>query len=539
MNKKINLLILAVLSMSLFMIQNQGQVFSQSEESSNSSLQPEIELNIKELDDIKEVNLVDDFGAIPNDGKDDSEAIQAALDMATKEPIRLIVPEGEYLSTGPGNIEATGIKGLQIRGDNAVFKPKNPMINPPEYYFLKLFMAEENAGVEIEGITIDGSLNPQDLFFTLEDADDMINLQLQRGIYIRGAKQVSVSDTTFQHMYGGYGLHLEDYDLVNIKNVRLDDVGGDDITDSFGMAFYLSGHTGDAVINIDNVHAIGKVSDRDPSYSAWIGVVIENGSIQSDDKDKWLIDENTTVNVTNSSFMDYETTFHVESMAGNVYFNAENIETRAKNYFISAGINGEMKSQTNKLNMEMTPWGRNELIYGLYYSEKERDDNIDGTNEFEMHNSRIRYQNVDGVDPIPVATSYGDSVVATYYNTTFQEVPAKLVTNASAHFIDSQINLYIDNQETAETLAEGPFSDSANQSVTYEGSTSVNIAGSHLQAQDHQEAITWFGPTGHKPDALETPLEAPLNNLTDEQAEWPSFKVILSGIYSTYYGKYF
>src|SRR5699024_161470 len=157
---------------------------NQAEEEESTGLVPEIDLNITELDDIKEVNLVEDLGAVANDGKDDSEAFQTALDMATEEPIRLVIPEGEYLSQGEGNIEAAGIKGLQIRGDNAVIKPENPMINPSEYYFLKLFMAEENFGVEIEGITIDGSLNPQDLYFTMDTADDIYDLQMQRGIYI-------------------------------------------------------------------------------------------------------------------------------------------------------------------------------------------------------------------------------------------------------------------------------------------------------------------------------------------------------------------
>src|SRR5699024_8594820 len=105
---------------------------------------------------------------------------------------------------------------------------------------------------------------------------------------------------------------------------------------------------------------------------------------------------------------------------------------------------------------EMTPWGRNEIIYGLYYTEKEREKNISGINEFVMQNSRVRYQNLEDVAPIPVATSYGGSVVAHYHNVTFQEVPAKLVTNASGIYVDSQINLHINSQEDAESLQAGP-----------------------------------------------------------------------------------
>lgn len=250
----------------------------------------------------------------------------------------------------------------------------------------------------------------------------------------------------------------------------------------------------------------GKVSERDPSYTAWIGVVLENGTIQSDDRENWLIDENTTVNITNSSFIDYETTFHVESVAGNVYWNSDNIITRAKDYFIAAGINGELKERAYNLNMEMTPWGRNDIIHGLYYTEKERDDNISGLNKFTMYNSKITYLTLDGYKPIPIATSYGDSVQATYQNVTLYDVPEKLVTNGTALFIDSQINLHPDSQETAKSLAKGPFSEPDYQFIEYQGTTSVN------PASDSQEAAPldkpqWYIPSGYQAPKLANPIE--------------------------------
>ena len=459
--------------------------------------------DINDLEGIKTKDLVKDFGAKPNDSKDDSAALIAALKEAKKEPLKLTIPKGEYLSTGAVNVEATDIKGLYIQGDGAVFKPKNPMINPPENYFLKLYLAKDNVGVKIEGITIDGSLNPQDLFFTLEKQSEIYELPLQRGILISGAEEIVVTDTEFKNMYGGYGLLIEHYKNVNISNLTFDNVGGDDITDSFGMALYFGGHEGDAEINIDEVHSNGMLSEKDPTYTAWIGVVLENGSIQSQDRDQWVLDKNTTVNITNSTFNNYETTFHVESMAGNVYWNADNIETTAKDYFIMAGVNGEFRERSNRINMKMTPWGRNDVVHGLYYTEKERDDNISGNNKFSMYNSKIEYLTIDGKS-VPVATSYGDSVKAKYVGTSFMNVPSKLVTNASGEFINSIINLDINSTETAESLLKGPFSEPNVQFVKFKGKTKVTKGTDDVTKGTLDPK--WYVPSGREAPELKEPM---------------------------------
>ncbi len=490
--------LLVILGSAAFIFYTQSQV--------KKALEPSVsETKIAALANIREVNLVTELGAIPNDDKDDSAAFQQALNLAKEEPIHLIIPEGEYLSKPSGNLEATEIKGLHIEGQGTVnIKPVNPMINPPEYYFMRINMAAENLGVEIENIVIDGSLSPQDLYFTMQTPADVHKTPLQRGIFINGAKDLAVHNTTFQHMYGGYTIHATNYENVNIKDITINDVGGDDITDSFGMALYFGGHAGNAVINVDNVQAQGKVSERNPSYTAWIGIVLENGTIQAKDDDDWKKDQNTTVNVTNSSFMDYETTFHIESMAGNVYWNVDNVKTRAKDYLIAAGINGEMKERTNRLTMEMTPWGRNNIIHGLYYTEKEAEDNVSGVNEFSMYNSEITYLTLPDTKPISVATSYADSVRATYTRTTFNDVPAKLVANASATFIKSQINLAENSKETAASLLKGSFSKPEEQFIKFD-STKINKFPTAKKA-------TKFGypkllePTGYTPPPIDKSL---------------------------------
>lgn len=426
--------------------------------------------SIAALENITEYNLVDDFGAIGDGMTDNFSAWQAALDASILEPIRLIIPGGTYYSKGAGNLElwpATS-KGIHIKGvGNPVILPENNRYNTWENYFMRLQMDPSgNAGVEIEGIIVDGSKNPQDMYFWMEDRNLTINdIPLQRGFRIENALEVSVHDSQFRHMYGGYCVHLGNYKKVDLARIRVDDVGGDDKTDSFGMIFYLGGHQTDAVVTIDNVYANGKVSPRNPKWTAWIGVVLENGSIQSSNQDAWLLDKNTTVTVTNSEFMDFETVFHIESLAGNVYWNVDNVKARAKDYMIAAGVKGSIRERTNGLVMEMTPWGRNDIISGLYYTEKEQADNISGKNVFSMFNSVITAIEVEGARTMPVMASYGDYVVGFYNHVTFNNVPDKLLLNGSGKFVDCEINLGINNNRTKDNLHE--FSDPEVQYYDY------------------------------------------------------------------------
>ncbi|MBG9981838.1 hypothetical protein HZY86_01770 [Aerococcaceae bacterium DSM 111020] len=453
----------------------------------------------------REVNLVDDLHATPNDTVDDSPAFEEALRMAATEPIKLVIPTGEYYLDAKYVIEGRELKGLHIEGDDAVLKPLHPQIAPMnEHFVLALRMAEDNVGVKIEGVTVDGSRNPQDLYFTMQTPEDVYDTPLQRGFYIDGAKDIVVTDTAFKHMYGGYTLSIHDYENVDLQHIQIDDVGGDDITDSFGMAFYFGGHDTDAVINIDDVIANGKVSPRDPSYTAWIGVVLENGTIQDKNVDNWLVDQNTTVNVTNSTFLDYETTFHVESMAGNVYWNTDNVKTRAKDYFIAAGVNGELKERTYNLDMEMTPYGRNGIIHGLYYTEKERDDNITGFNRFDMYQSTIKYL-TDGDKYVPIGSSYGDSVAATYHNVLFNQLPSKLVTNATGIFKDSVIIIKQDSLETPDSLLQGPFSEPSNQTVKMENTTVIREPETAMPPP-LAEKPKWYVPSGYQAPEMAEPI---------------------------------
>ncbi|WP_414055473.1 glycosyl hydrolase family 28-related protein [Macrococcus equi] len=404
------------------------------EETKDNAKEVKVENDAPPIKDAKSINIKD-FGAVPDDNKDDTDAITKAIEKSKEEAVEVAFPKGTYDTNK--TIEVNGIKGLHIKGDNAVIKPKNPMTNPPEFYTMRLASDKDMLSeIEIEGLTIDGSKNPQDLYFTMKKAEDFYKTPMTKGIAVNNTKDLKIHDVAFKHMYGGYAIFAQEYRNVNIKNVNLEDVGGDDITDSFGMAIYLSGHKDDAIVNIDKVVSNAKTSKRSKEYMGWIGVVFENGTIQDAKEENWLKDQNTTINVTNSTFNDYETTFHVESTYGNVYWNTDDVKTRAKSYFIAAGVNGELRERSNNVEMNLLPFGRNDIVHGVYYTEGMKPDKY----SFDMYNSVVNNVEVDGKRS-PISAVYANNTTATFHNTTFNDVSKRLVANGTGTFIDSVVNL--------------------------------------------------------------------------------------------------
>lgn len=461
------------------------------------------------------VNLAD-YGGIGDASTDNFNAFQQVVIDSVDEPLVLEIDSGTYDLRGADNqrLEAwpNKSKGLRIVGKgDVVIRHKNNRTNQKhEYYFMQLAMTEDSLGFEVENITLDGIRNPQEeLFYTQSESNPISNIPMTRGFAVNGAHNVLFNNVTFKNMYGGYGILVEEYRNVNITNTTFDKVGGNDIQESFGMAIYLGGHTGDAVVNIDNVHAQGMTTHKDLRLS-WIGVVLENGTIQSSDPTFWMRDKNTTVNITNSSFIDYQSTFHVESVAGNVYWNVDNLETRASNYQIVAGVYGEYKEVSNNVRMDMVPYGRLwGIVKGLYYSEaQELEDNWNGHNMMNMHNSVINLIKVDGFDDPVQAVAYGSNVTGRLHNCQINDLPHKLVSNGSALLYNSEVNLAQGSNETRQSLQNGNFSDASKQRVEF-NNTNVNPYGSHKNVI--------FGPKpnfakneGFVPPFIDLPIQPPI-----------------------------
>lgn len=441
---------------------------------------PELPVESK-FDGARVVNLADYGGSSSN--ADNFTALKSAVNASATEPLIIEVDAGIYNLQGTTNDriqmepwESAKSKGVRLVGKGDVtFKHKhNRTVNKHEYYFMQLVMSEDSLGFEMENITVDGIRNPQEeLFYTQTESNPVPNIPLTRGIATTGAHNVQYKNVTFKNMYGGYAIQMSEYRDVSIKDVNFDKVGGNDIQESFGMAIYLGGHSGNAIVNIDNVQAQGMVTDKELKLS-WIGVVLENGSIQSNNPDAWMRDKNTTVNIANSSFMDYQSTFHVESMAGNVYWNVDGLTARGSNYQIVAGVYGEYKESSNNVKMDMMPYGRLwGIVHGLWYTEaQETEDNISGHNRMDMYNSIINLKTIDGFNNIPQAISYGNSVKGYLHNTQLNDVPYKLVQNGSAYLYDSVVNLAQGSSETRASLQTGMFGTSE-QEVAFDN-TLVN-----------------------------------------------------------------
>ncbi|MCH4986314.1 immunoglobulin-like domain-containing protein, partial [Macrococcus sp. PK] len=460
--------------------------------------------------------------ADPTGQKDSSEVFHNILQKSVDAPIVLNLGDGNYKFDSTHNIEVLGSKGVKIIGNGATIDYLNAKTtNLPEFYAFQFHMKRgDNIGVQIEGVTFDAHRNEQNMFFTFNnehldggyggDVSSFYKTRLAKGVLISHAEDVSVSNTNFKNAYGGYSLILEGYRHVNYKNINVDNVGGDGQTDSLGMIFYFSGHTfDDAVINMDNMQVEGKVGDKpqsnagsgfsnpgDESYMSWIGIVVENGTIQSTNKDNWLEDKNTTLNVTNSKFNNFENVYHVESMAGNIAVNMNNIKSRAKQIGISAGIKGKYRAVLNKMDHIQEPWGRNNTYSSLFSSEFGDDPryhngynaNLTDANGGEalhqtlMTNSKVTYTErpkspagAKGSADVYAGIAYGNMVTANIECSQLDGLWNKAYANGGGYMKDSVVNLWKDNPNDA-TLA-GIKGDPGLNTVNWDNVT-VNKAGS-------------------------------------------------------------
>lgn len=456
----------------------------------------------------KTYNLVTDFGAVGDGRTDNFLAMKQAIQASVSEPINITIPPGDYYYRGPDNarleVWPNESKGIRFIGQNGsrLLPDHNRTNTVHESYVMQLNFSDDALGFSMEGVTIDGINAPQDLYHTMPNATN-ITVPTLRGIVLNNTKEIVFYNTTFKNIFGGYTILAEEYKQVDISNVTMDRVGGNAWTESFGGALYFSGHNGNATVNIDNVQATGYTDARYPKLLGWVGIIFENGSVQLDDQSKWLRDENTYFNITNSSFLDYETGYHVETVAGNTYWNSDNVIYRVNNYAIVAGLWGEIKERSNLVKVQILPFGRTGIIKGMYYSERESTKNKNGLNDFKMYNSTIDVIEVPGFEPIRQVAAYGDDVHGKYYNTTFNQVPMGLVTNGSATFINSEINLSIDNLKTDHQLKNGDFSKP--------GVQSVKIANTGINRGVKKVAAVAVPPskvanTGYKPPKLTKPL---------------------------------
>ena len=472
--------------------------------------------SIPNFNPTNKLNLVTDFGAVGDGQTDNFNALKNAIMASKDEPIELFVPSGQYMYQGPTNARMelwpNKSKGIKLVGEvGSVLTPVHNRDYEVHEHYAGQLEFEDTAKFEMKNIIIDGSLNPLDFYKTHGFGTENNNkIPYTRGLSITGASEVVVSNCEIRNLYGGYGLIFNKFEQVDIIDVNMPNCGGNNWTESFGMALYFGGHTTDAVVNIENVQASGITDPEIPKQMGWIGVVLENGTIQLADQTNWARDKNTEINITNSSFMDYETTYHAESAAGNVYWNSDNVKSRTNNYFIHAGVWGELKERSNLMDIELLPFGRTGIIKGLYYSENERSKNVNGKNDMRMYNSTVTYNPVSGYKDIEQTMAYADSVRGKFYHCTFNNVNDRLVSNASANFTNCEINLKSDNPNSETQLRTNHnryFNNFAEQTLEFTN-TNINRAGAWREAVPLTTRPPKVVNTGYVAPYLDRPISA-------------------------------
>lgn len=421
------------------------------------------------------VGLSSTFNAVGDGSVDNFNPLKNYVLATVNNPLTLSIPEGDFYLKGPdnGRIEAwpSKSKGIELLGNGGTLYPvNNRTSNKHEHYVMQLDFAEGNQGAYIQDILIDGSRNNGGNILGLFDINpdpfgenNVVSSQipLQRGIYVTGAKELIHKGNTYRDMYGGYTLMVSGTPKVVSENNIYDGVGGNNWTENFGMAFYVGGTAGDTVVDINNDKAQGLISPTDASKMSWIGFVLENGTVQVADRTQWRVDKNTHINITDTDYLDFETGYHLETQAGNVYLNIWGGHVRVKNYMIASGIKGECRVRVYDQVIDFIPNKRGDFfIQGILYTENEESKNDAGLNSFEFYNCTLNYPstlNKDGTKFNP-ALSYADNSHVKLYNCTLNNVPDRLVQNASATLVDCEINLAEGNTRTTLEQIKGDMS---------------------------------------------------------------------------------
>lgn len=462
----------------------------------------------------RKMNLKSDFGAIGDGVVDDFQALKRAFLHTVNEPIELRVPEGTYLLQGNTNerleVWPAKSKGISIIGDTgATFKAKhNRTTNVHEHYFFQ-FVGDGNAKFRMENMILDGSLNPALWHINRNNnhTHKATEIPMTRGVTVSNVKTVVYKNNTFRDIYGGYCTVTSEYDEMHSEGNVYENIGGNNYTESFGMAIYLGGVTGDSVTTIYNDKMTGANNPSDPEQMAWIGIVHENGTVQNNDLSTWSRDGNSVINIVDCEINNFETAFHSESQAGNVYVNVDGGNSSCIDWGIYAGIWGEIKARVNRHDVELLPYeGRGGFIQGLHYTEREYAKNKNGLNDVHWYNSTINYPSklTQAGNKYDIATALGDHSKLTMHNCTLNNVQDVLVQNASAIFNSCEINLAQGNSKTKDTI-KGYMSEST---MTVEfNNTNLNPFGSWKNAP-----ISIDPPkvknTGYVPVPMDKPISA-------------------------------
>lgn len=393
---------------------------------------------------------VRDYGATPNDTTDDTVAINKALAEVKNGPVKLVFESGKYITSD--TVQVDGASSLIIEGNGASLMYKHPRkagTDWNEQYIMRVKGKSESVNLNVFNFTLDGSRDEQQLYnYAKKHNVPMSQVPITKGFYSENTANANFTNFKAQNFYGGRAMHFKLYNNVNINNSSVLNVGAKE-NENIGDALHFSSQQGNATINITGLTAKAKVSTENKDDAGWIGITHEGDTIQSKDPSYWKIDKNTTFNIKDSIIYNFDTGFHSETQAGNVYVNSDNLTYTGANWQIFAGIRGETKSLTTNSTINLLPRARNTYVHGVYHTQT-----MPNKYQLDMWNSTVNRVG-DTTKRKLVTGVYGNGTVGSFYHTTFKGVPDMLGANAKIKLQNSAVNTSTDNtRATKESLMD-------------------------------------------------------------------------------------
>lgn len=243
--------------------------------------------------------LIEDAG-YTNATQDSSEIIKRIMNLSKVKHISIdFGSDRDFLLEN--SILTENSKGITALGRNVKIKLKNNSDTTGFTTFDIKTIGE--ALVLFDGVSIDGSNTPQDLFANTE----YYKTPRMNGFDIY-AKNIILRNIKMSNWYG-YASRYFDYKNILLENIDINNVGGhwylNNDFDAFADAFYFGRRSGDVKVIMNNIRAEAKMKDTTLSRC---GITIENLSDQIDEKFS-LIGNNVLLK-------NFDRVVHIESNKG-------------------------------------------------------------------------------------------------------------------------------------------------------------------------------------------------------------------------------
>lgn len=362
-------------------------------------------LSICNINKPKEVINILDYGAKGDGMQDDTSFIQKAFDDVSRDTKSVIFPRGTYVISRPLQLKYSS--KIIMDGKNSTF-----LIQPNARKGFSVFNfsgVQTSSELDFINFTIDGKLTQQNQW----DETNFQNCKIYYGVTITSGN-CNVSNSKIMNFWGT-ALTFSNFNTAKIENSEITNVGGhwyqNNEHDAFGDAIYIGDRNTDCTVLIDNVKASGKSSNGKLSR---IGLTIENFNKHSKSG-------TTTINITNSTIINYERGVHAEG--NNIPINISIEKSTISGRVIFLGISNLIKplAIVKSSNISFYP-GNYNGTFGL-------------SRNFKIQADSCIINNTGS------GQAMGDSgTEALFSNCTFNHMKDTYATNAKIKIINSSVN---------------------------------------------------------------------------------------------------